>query len=45
MFTNIDLSLFQVPFSSLPICLELTEVICVSAGLRHTVICTKLVFT
>ncbi|XP_018006838.1 secretion-regulating guanine nucleotide exchange factor [Hyalella azteca] len=31
----------EVPFSSLPICLELSNVTCVAAGLRHTVVSTR----
>ena len=36
------ISLFiQVPFSSLPICLDLTNVVSVAAGLRHTAVATR----
>ncbi|RXG73809.1 Secretion-regulating guanine nucleotide exchange factor [Armadillidium vulgare] len=31
----------QVPFSSLPICLDISEAVSIAAGLRHTVIATK----
>lgn len=31
----------QVPFTSLPICLDLTNVVSVSAGLRHTAAATR----
>ncbi|KAG7170656.1 Secretion-regulating guanine nucleotide exchange factor-like [Homarus americanus] len=31
----------EVPFTSLPICLDLTNVVSVSAGLRHTAVATR----
>ncbi|KAK7076378.1 hypothetical protein SK128_014792 [Halocaridina rubra] len=31
----------EVPFSSLPICLDLTNVVSVAAGLRHTAVATR----
>ncbi|KAB7497263.1 Secretion-regulating guanine nucleotide exchange factor [Armadillidium nasatum] len=31
----------EVPFSSLPICLDISEAVSIAAGLRHTVIATK----
>lgn len=31
----------QVPFTSLPICLDVVNVVSVSAGLRHTAVATR----
>ena len=33
--------MLQVPFSCLPICLNISDVISIAAGLRHTVLATR----